>query len=67
MPAEETKYFQSSWYHADKEKAFQAIEHFAQLTRDELAKNGLLKAPAEEYEKGFIADKKKELENLYTN
>jgi hypothetical protein len=67
MPAEETKYFQSSWYHADKEKAFQAIEHFAQLTRDELAKHGLLKTPAEEYERSFIADKKEELENLYTN
>ena len=67
MPAEEAHYFTSALYHADREKASKAIEHFAQLACEEMINNNLLEISPEEYKSDFIAQKEKELAKLYTN
>ena len=48
----------------DKDKALQAIQHFAQLTGEELEKKKLLTTSKEEYAQKFIEEKVKELDSL---
>ncbi len=65
LPTEERKYLQCEGYRSDKDKALQAIQHYAQLTGEELEKKKLLTTSKEEYAQKFIEEKVKELNALW--
>ncbi len=62
---EERKLLLHDGYRSNRDNAFLAIQHYAQLTGEELEKKKLLTTSKEEYAQKFIEEKVKELDSLW--
>lgn len=66
LTEEEQKSLQRNEYRINKDKAHKTLTRYAQLTAEELAKRNLLPCQREEFEKKFIDEKIKELDEMWS-